>query len=480
MCEFYKRLKNGFTLIELLIVIVLLGILSGVLYSVVNPETSRNAAKSSIKIVNISKIVDAVETYASLEGEYPETEADLIGSEYVLNWPDGEPSATDTYEYRYDEDSGFYTISTDNTSNSFSGAFTSTDATYLVYSSQPEGLLECPASQLSGDCVGLSGDEFIPPCVSPGGACEESSICCREAPFCSNDACSTCVSAGGDCEDGDDCCSSAPYCISDACATCKPAGYECNNASECCAGVPLCPEGFCVSCLALGQSCSVGGDCCGTNVCTGGTCSIPCASEGALCTQSSDCCSSAPYCISDSCTTCKPVGHECSDASECCSSAPYCVSNVCVGEYNVALHKPIIDSGGTLAWYYGATFVERITDGDRSSGCVTQTNRYYDPGRFLIDLQGEFTINRVIFKYGWDSRFCPVDFRISYSNKTSVQMDDSSDWIIVYTADDQNRVWIEHSFSPLNARYIKAEYPPIGCWGGWGSDYEVEVYGHQL
>ena len=125
MCEFYKKLRDGFTLIELLIVIVLLGILSGVLYSVVNPETSRDAARGSVKIANLSKIVDAVETFVSLEGAYPQDEAELIASDYILNWP-GSESPSDTYDYTYDLTDGSYTVSSDNAGRPYSDAFSCT------------------------------------------------------------------------------------------------------------------------------------------------------------------------------------------------------------------------------------------------------------------------------------------------------------------------------------------------------------------
>jgi len=427
--SFFSEVKSkGFTLIELLIVIVLLAILSGVLLSVINPEKVRDDTREAVRISDLRKVSEAVETHAKLEGGYPESQADLISSDYISNWPE---------DVTYTHTDSSFTVSTPTSSSE-----------YLVYSSYGDQIVSCPEGEITEDCEKLSGGVYVAPCVPPGQDCEDAAECCLEAPHCSGGVCRDCLAEGTNCRGSSECCSSAPYCI-DVCRSCIPSGSSCSDASECCDSVPFCPSGACVACLSLGYSCSSDGACCGSTVCTSNVCSLPCVSAGGSCGQSSD----------------------------CCSGAPYCVSNTCVSEYNVALGKPIIDSGGTLAWYYGATFVERITDGDRDIGPVTQTNSRYDPGRVVIDLQGEFAITKVAFKYSWDGRFCPVDFKISYSNMTSVQMDDATDWTEIYTADDQNHIWIERSFSNLNARYIKAEYPPFGCWGGWGHIYEVEVYG---
>ena len=56
-----KRLREqGFTLIELLIVIVIIGILSGVLLSVINPAAQRDRANQTVMKSNLDKIRMAI------------------------------------------------------------------------------------------------------------------------------------------------------------------------------------------------------------------------------------------------------------------------------------------------------------------------------------------------------------------------------------------------------------------------------------
>ena len=146
MCKFYKKLKNGFTLIELLIVIVLLGILSGVLYSVINPEAIRNIARDSIRMSNVRKLVEAVEAYANLEGAYPSNEAILSGpsSIYVAVWPDGEPVVTDNYVYIYNS-----------SADSFRVYILNSESTYFLYSSEVGKIMNCPGTTYTSSCVDL-------------------------------------------------------------------------------------------------------------------------------------------------------------------------------------------------------------------------------------------------------------------------------------------------------------------------------------
>jgi len=141
MCKFYKKLKDGFTLIELLIVIVLLGILSGVLYSVINPEAIRNIARDSVRMSNVRKLAEVAESHANMEGAYP---ADLKTSSYLTVWPDGEPSATDEYFYTYDS-----------TADSFTVYVLNSASTYFLYSSEVGKVMDCPAKTYSAACVSI-------------------------------------------------------------------------------------------------------------------------------------------------------------------------------------------------------------------------------------------------------------------------------------------------------------------------------------
>jgi len=142
MCGFYKKLKGGFTLIELLIVIVLLGILSGVLYSVINPEAIRDIARDSARMSNVRKLAEVAESHANMEGSYP---ADLRTSSYLIAWPDGEPLATDEYFYTYDS-----------TTDSFTVYVLNSDSTYFLYSSEVGKVMNCPSTTYSATCVSIN------------------------------------------------------------------------------------------------------------------------------------------------------------------------------------------------------------------------------------------------------------------------------------------------------------------------------------
>ncbi len=88
--------QNGFTLVELLIVVVIIGIMSGVLIVVINPQKQRERAQDGVRVGNISKLVQSVEAYRAGEGLYPLDQAALQdpSTRYVQNWP-----ADTTYTY---------------------------------------------------------------------------------------------------------------------------------------------------------------------------------------------------------------------------------------------------------------------------------------------------------------------------------------------------------------------------------------------
>ena len=66
------RNEKGFTLIELLIVIVIIGILAGVLISVIDPTSQQNRARDAGIEASINKVVLATEGYVSAYGVAPE------------------------------------------------------------------------------------------------------------------------------------------------------------------------------------------------------------------------------------------------------------------------------------------------------------------------------------------------------------------------------------------------------------------------
>lgn len=66
-----QNFQKGFTLIELLIVIVIIGILAGVLISVINPAAQQNKAKDANVKAAISKVALATESFISAYGRAP-------------------------------------------------------------------------------------------------------------------------------------------------------------------------------------------------------------------------------------------------------------------------------------------------------------------------------------------------------------------------------------------------------------------------
>jgi general secretion pathway protein G len=82
-----RKNESGFTLIELLMVIVILGVLSGIVVFAVqgiNDRGNAAACKSDVKSVEV-----AVEAYYAKEGKYPATQADLTAGtdQFLRSWP---------------------------------------------------------------------------------------------------------------------------------------------------------------------------------------------------------------------------------------------------------------------------------------------------------------------------------------------------------------------------------------------------------
>ena len=67
-----KNTQKGFTLIELLIVIVIIGILAGVLISVIDPVSQQNRARDAGIEASMNKVVLATEGYVSAYGFVPD------------------------------------------------------------------------------------------------------------------------------------------------------------------------------------------------------------------------------------------------------------------------------------------------------------------------------------------------------------------------------------------------------------------------
>jgi prepilin-type N-terminal cleavage/methylation domain-containing protein len=70
----YKNMKNkGFTLIELLIAVVVIGILAGILLSVLNAGRIRGTARDAQRASDLGRMQAALELYYAQNRQYPTT-----------------------------------------------------------------------------------------------------------------------------------------------------------------------------------------------------------------------------------------------------------------------------------------------------------------------------------------------------------------------------------------------------------------------
>jgi prepilin-type N-terminal cleavage/methylation domain-containing protein len=93
--------QKGFTLIELLIVIVLIGILSGVLLSVIQPGAQRQRANETVMVSNINKLVMAAQACINSRQDPSvcgsAAYSTVIPTTLGVNNPSGEPVAGTIY-----------------------------------------------------------------------------------------------------------------------------------------------------------------------------------------------------------------------------------------------------------------------------------------------------------------------------------------------------------------------------------------------
>lgn len=75
----YIKNQRGFTLVELLIVIVIIGILAGVLITVINPQRQQNRARDAGVQATINKVALSTEGFIAAYGRSPNG-AEFIGS----------------------------------------------------------------------------------------------------------------------------------------------------------------------------------------------------------------------------------------------------------------------------------------------------------------------------------------------------------------------------------------------------------------
>lgn len=109
------HLRKSFTLIELLVVVSVIGILAGIMISVINPERQRQRARDARRRSDLSIVSTALEQYYADYSAYPShtsytglaSDGAFTGS-YLSN-PPMDPK-TGTYDYCYSMGSGGQTF----------------------------------------------------------------------------------------------------------------------------------------------------------------------------------------------------------------------------------------------------------------------------------------------------------------------------------------------------------------------------------
>lgn len=86
-----KRVQPGFTLVELLVVIVVIGVLAGIIMAAIDPMGYRNRSENAVTISQLDKVATAVNAYRSANRDscYPASQATLLNSGLIQNWPSG-------------------------------------------------------------------------------------------------------------------------------------------------------------------------------------------------------------------------------------------------------------------------------------------------------------------------------------------------------------------------------------------------------
>ncbi|MFA6981675.1 MAG: prepilin-type N-terminal cleavage/methylation domain-containing protein [Patescibacteria group bacterium] len=82
-----KKYNSGFTLVEIVIAIGIIGILSGILVTIINPESKRNQTRDAVRMNQLQELASGLETMRLAEGRYPATTAAAVTEEYLVNWP---------------------------------------------------------------------------------------------------------------------------------------------------------------------------------------------------------------------------------------------------------------------------------------------------------------------------------------------------------------------------------------------------------
>ncbi len=97
--------EKGFTIIEILIVIVIIGILAGIIISVIDTGVQRAKASDAARTGNLRKLIEGITSYQIVEGSFP-VDSDVNGS--PLDAGDADADRLSTYLQQWPTDSTYY------------------------------------------------------------------------------------------------------------------------------------------------------------------------------------------------------------------------------------------------------------------------------------------------------------------------------------------------------------------------------------
>ena len=97
MIKTSRNTQQGLTLIELLIVVGLIGVMAGVLVTVLDVQQQQNITLDAVRLSTTEKLAGGVEAFYSSEGYFPANTTDQDLLTYIKEWPTGRAEG----EYQY-------------------------------------------------------------------------------------------------------------------------------------------------------------------------------------------------------------------------------------------------------------------------------------------------------------------------------------------------------------------------------------------
>jgi len=143
-----KKNEQGFTLIEIMMSIVIIGILSGIVVSIINPKRQQDIATDAVNKTYVEKLVQAIGAACAGEGTCPATADPGVSTStlrriYLSQTP---PS--------FNTGTGIYYIASGNTYSIYM-AWASNTARYWKYDTTWDSIKECGAAGIGtiGTCA---------------------------------------------------------------------------------------------------------------------------------------------------------------------------------------------------------------------------------------------------------------------------------------------------------------------------------------